>query len=329
MKHISSIDEYLNESKQSELILYHGSDVLFDEFVIDNVGKEEANDADGTGIYFTTDKNDAMHYGKYVYTVKIKPRKIISDKTRSVSRTLLSKLVKMRDEWELNAQDWDENENIGLKLFLDSVFDEDNAKEMLLTVWHDYYRYSPIEYCKNTSKLGIDGIISTLKWTGGVEHYIIYNPDIIEIVEVEEVNKKDGSLKKINENFNNKVFLGYHSSIHNLKDGYYKGEVLDLSSYGEVIRSIYLEIISDYDENLENDDIEKMNDVFNENGFGFTFVSEEPINSSLYQLSKYKYGDYLYKVYGDGNEILLDDANELYATIVVSKNPLYFKQVDE
>lgn len=329
MKHIHTLNEYLSESKETELILYHGSSVLFDKFIIDNVGKEEANDADGSGIYFTNVKNDASLYGRYIYTVKLKPRKLISDKTRKgITRTFLSKLIKMRDDWELNAQDWDENENIGLNLFLNNVFDEDNAKEMLLSIWHDFYRYSPIEYCQNVTKLGVDGLISSLQWKDGVEHYIIYNPDIIEIIEIEEMNKKDGSLKKINENFNNKVFLGYHSSKKNLKEGYYKGELLDTSNYYDVIRNAYIDIISDYDENLENDDIEQMNDVFGEMGYGFTYVSEYPIEASSYQSSKYKYGDYLYKIYGDGNEILLDDANELQATIVVSKNPLYFEKID-
>lgn len=131
----------------------------------------------------------------------------------------------------------------------------------------------------------------------------------------------------VNENIENKTFLGYHSSRRDMVNGYYKATVLNVLDYSDVIRNAYMDIISDYDEYLENDDIEAMNDIFKKNGYGFTFVSDEPIKGSAYQSSDYKYGDYLYKVYGDGNEILLNDVNEISATIVVSKKPLYFEKI--
>lgn len=125
---------------------------------------------------------------------------------------------------------------------------------------------------------------------------------------------------------NDKVFLGYHSSKRDVPDGYYKGKVLDPNHYSDVIREIYVEIISDWDENIENDDIDAMNEVFEQHDFGFTYVSRNPIDASSFQSEKYKYGNYLYKVYGDGDEILLDDYNEIHADIVVSKKPLYFEK---
>ena len=109
--------------------------------------------------------------------------------------------------------------------------------------------------------------------------------------------------------------------------GYYKSDVLDLSDYSDVIRNAYMEIISDNDKYLENDDIKSMNNIFKKKGYGFTFVSNEPIKATSFQSTEYKYGDYLYKVYGDGNEILLDDINEIGSTIVVSKKPLYFEKI--
>ena len=90
-----------------------------------------------------------------------------------------------------------------------------------------------------------------------------------------------------------------------------------------------MEIISDNDKNLENNDIDKMNKVFDKYKYGFTFVSDHPIEGSSFQPEKYKYGNHLYEVYGNGNEILLDDPNEIGATIVVSKTPLYFKQLSD
>jgi len=133
--------------------------------------------------------------------------------------------------------------------------------------------------------------------------------------------------KYLYENEDNKTFLGYHSSRNDMSNGYYKGDILDSSDYSDVIRNSYMDIISDYDENIENDDIDGMNEVFETEGFGFTFVSNKPIKASSFQSSEYKYGDYLYKVYGDGSEILLDDVNELGATIVVSRKELYFEKI--
>ena len=126
-----------------------------------------------------------------------------------------------------------------------------------------------------------------------------------------------------------KEFLGYHSSNRKMNDGFYKGSILNINDYEEIIRYAYIEIISDYDENLENEDIKAMNEVFKENGYGFTFVSDNPIESTSFQYSNYKYGDYLYKVYGNGNEILLTDPNEIGANIVVSKEPLYFEKYED
>ncbi len=125
----------------------------------------------------------------------------------------------------------------------------------------------------------------------------------------------------------NKNFLGYHASKHDMKSGFYKGDVLDTDDYSEIVRQAYMDIISDYDKNLENDDYEAMNKVFKTKKYGFTYVSTKPIEASSFQSSKYKYGDHLYKVYGDGSEIILDDYNEINAEIVVSKKPLYFEKV--
>ena len=131
-----------------------------------------------------------------------------------------------------------------------------------------------------------------------------------------------------NFNRNKMVFLGYHSSMRNMESGFHKGDILDIENYSDVIRYAYSTFISDFDKYIENDDIEHMNKVFKKGGYGFTFVSKEPLKG-YYSIPNYKYGNYLYKVFGSGSEFLLDDINELYATIVISKKPLYFeKQTD-
>lgn len=210
----------------------------------------------------------------------------------------------------------------------------------------EYYN-SPEEFNAYTQEI-IDSVLknkNTLK-EKSFKHFLnkayqFGNKNFISNLNLEYKNKLDRRLYKIydsiknklnekqfvNENVNDKIFLGYHSSRNDMKSGYYKSNVLNVSDYSDVIRSAYMDIISDYDEYLENDDTEGMNNVFKKYGYGFTFVSIEPIKASAYQSSEYKYGDYLYKVYGDGSEILLDDVNEIGATIVASKKPLFFEKI--
>lgn len=132
----------------------------------------------------------------------------------------------------------------------------------------------------------------------------------------------------INEGDKNELkFLGYHSSNYDLS-GFQQSEVLDPETYGDIIRTAYLEIISDYDEILENDDTEAMVASFEDRGLGFTYVSQEPIKGTAYQYQKYKYGDYLFKVYGNGGEYIIDDYNELSAEIIITNKALYFELID-
>jgi hypothetical protein len=132
--------------------------------------------------------------------------------------------------------------------------------------------------------------------------------------------------KELTENENGKIFYGYHATKHDFKNGLYKGQI-DIT-YPEAIRETYQNIISEYDKNIENDDIGKMGKILENKGYGFTFVSSEPIKASSFQSGQYKYGEYLYKVYGKGNELILDDYNEINAEIVVSKHPLYFEKIE-
>ena len=52
-----------------KIILYHGSDYLFNKFLFKNVGKKSGTSGAGFGLYFTTSKSDALCYCKYIYTV--------------------------------------------------------------------------------------------------------------------------------------------------------------------------------------------------------------------------------------------------------------------
>ena len=89
------------------------------------------------------------------------------------------KLIKMKGDWQDDAMNWDENPMVGLRMSIDAIFDQDNAKDIITQVYIEYYRYNPIDYVNNAAALGFDGIIVTKKWDAN--HIIVYNPNIIQI----------------------------------------------------------------------------------------------------------------------------------------------------
>ena len=112
----------------------------------------------------------------------------MSDKTKKgITKTEIIKLIKMKPDWEMNAYDWDENLYRGLNYSVNEIMDQPSAKDIITQVYIDYYYHEPKLFVENAAKLGVDGIIHTNLWGGGGQsiHYIIYNPNIINILKVE------------------------------------------------------------------------------------------------------------------------------------------------
>lgn len=163
--------------------VFHGSPTIIKNFTDEFVGGEEANDREGPGIYFTTSEEEASRYGENVYNVALTPR-VLFDQVPIIKtklRPYIKKLAMMANDWKSTAQNWDENPIIGLQEFIEEcMVYNDNERDCILQVWFDYYRYNPIEYVRNCVKLGIDGIVVDKDY-GGIKHYIIYNPNIINV----------------------------------------------------------------------------------------------------------------------------------------------------
>lgn len=134
--------------------------------------------------------------------------------------------------------------------------------------------------------------------------------------------------KHLLENKDNLDFLGYHSSKRNIQ-GYSFMEYND-HDYQRV-REVFLNSVASSHEALETGEVEDMINVIEEKGIGVTFISDKPIEGSNFQAEKYKYGNNLYKVYGDeSNVVMLPDTHELSATMVIynKENKLYFEKID-
>lgn len=161
--------------------VFHGSPKKIINFSDEFVGGKEATDQEGPGIYFTTSQTEATRYGENIYNVVLKPN-LLFDQVRinkAKLRPYIKKLVMMAEDWEVSAQNWDENPIIGLNEFIEGCLRyNDNEKDCILQVWVDFYRYNPVEYVRNCVNLGIDGIIVNKDYDN-IKHIIVYNPLII------------------------------------------------------------------------------------------------------------------------------------------------------
>jgi hypothetical protein len=160
--------------------VYHGSKTEFSNFTDEFVGGKEANDKNGPGVYFTNVKEEAEKYGEFVYSTILTPRLLLDEKPPKKNLIpMFTKLIKMVPDWEMYAQDYDENPVRGLQIFFESIFRyEDSEKDALLELWNIFYKYAPVNFVRNCVSVGIDGIISNND--GFSTHYIIYNPNIIK-----------------------------------------------------------------------------------------------------------------------------------------------------
>jgi hypothetical protein len=191
MKHL--IKKLLNESLNEivsggEYIVYHGTNSDIERFSDEFVGREEAIDQEGPSIYFTTLKKETEFYGKKTYTVKLSPRKMMDTTplVKSKWKAFTTKMIQMAPDWKDTAQNFDINPYRGLSIAVDSSIDyNDSEKDLAQQIWIDFYRYTPVDFVRNMVKMGIDGIIVPIQQGEG-NHIIVYNPNIIEVVSVED-----------------------------------------------------------------------------------------------------------------------------------------------
>lgn len=161
---------------------YHGRSVKNREFDLNHVGK--GHDVEGPGFYFSRKKEDAERYmgtDGILMTVRLHPKKLVPLDKKPKQAELL-KMIKAAPDFEDTLQGWDESPAKALSIVL-GIFLKKNAKDAFESIWYDFYRYEPALYLKNMVNLvGYDGNLA--ERTG--DHIVIYDPDVIEVVSVEE-----------------------------------------------------------------------------------------------------------------------------------------------
>jgi tRNA nucleotidyltransferase/poly(A) polymerase len=191
-------EQNLNEvTEGGSYLAYHGSDHKIDKFSDEFVGAEEATDQEGPGIYFTTSIEDAQGYGNHIYSVRLSPRKLIDESPHDdITDEELETLIKTNPDWEMTAQNWDEDAETGLQMAI-SDFREYNEseKELFQQIWIDFFRYNPIEFVRGMVNLGYDG--QFIQKEGNRSHIIVYNPSIIKIENVEKIPLSEEYFRRI------------------------------------------------------------------------------------------------------------------------------------
>jgi len=166
-----------------EITAYHGTDDKIENFTDEFVGTEEATDQEGPGIYFTTDRDDAGGYGKILYTVILRPNKLVDEtSSNNINPEELVEIIKTLPEWEMQAQNWDEDPEIGLHMAIDGFIRYNDTEKDVFQVWIDFFRYNPTLFVRGMVTLGYDGQI--IEKENGRRHVIVYNTDIIEVTNI-------------------------------------------------------------------------------------------------------------------------------------------------
>lgn len=186
---LNEIITLLNEvTEGSGYLAFHGSPNKIENFDDEHLGVEEATDQEGPGIYFTTSFDDALGYGSYIHTVRLSPRKLVDESSHEdISEQEIETLIRMSPHWEEDATNWAEDPETGLHTAINSIMDyAENEKDLFQQIWYDFFRHYPIEFVRGIVKLGYDGQL--IKKSNNISHIIVYNPNIIQIQNIERVN---------------------------------------------------------------------------------------------------------------------------------------------
>lgn len=193
MKLRNLYEQVLGETEKLGFLAYHGSPTDFKKFSDEFVGGEEATDQEGPGVYFTTNYDNAAAYGGNLYTAKLNGN-FITDESASenANEAHIEQLIRMAEDWESHAQNWGEDPESAIYSSISDMFEyNDNEKDVFLQVWIEYYRYDGVNFVRNMTKLGYDGVVIDRTDDRGMnKHIIVYNPSTITLTDKEVLSEE-------------------------------------------------------------------------------------------------------------------------------------------
>lgn len=172
---------------------YHGrtaKSTVFDERF---TGK--GADQEGPGFYFTKNYDVAFGYaspGGVIITAKLSPRKLVPLNKPPKRKEILEVISKSSALTE-RLNDWNEDPRLALKEAVDVYADRDSAKDAFESVWFDFFPNHPADYLRAMVSLGYDGNLAE----HSSENIVIYNPRVIEVLDVENVGPTASLLRTL------------------------------------------------------------------------------------------------------------------------------------
>ena len=105
-------------------LCYHGSEENFDEFSLEHVGEKNGITGGGYGLYFTTNKTDALTYGNNLYEVMLMLENNISNNKVTLSDNILRIILdKTPDYYSQNKVSYTERKSFRKELLFNSESD--------------------------------------------------------------------------------------------------------------------------------------------------------------------------------------------------------------
>lgn len=197
MKIIAQINQFykLCLALSGQIEAYHGgSELVRGSFSLAHLGSGEGNLYLGPGIYFTTNRNGAIRYGKYsnkpfLYKVSIKSDGLY-DPNRGEPLHLREKAIKLQDDLRKQF-------NLPTDKYLNSTDSFRYGKDFIGFMVQKLGR-GQTHYILES--VGINGIYENLP--GGSLEIAVFNPSIITILEKEELVDIKEKLKREQEALN-------------------------------------------------------------------------------------------------------------------------------
>lgn len=134
----------------------------------------------GPGIYFASHKDVAEMYGANITQKELKnDANMLTENMPPLNKKVIISILQGIDPEKLEtaASSWDENYQAGIKMVIDSIMNETNPVDQLLSIWANvYFHQNPQNFMNVMSNKGIDGIVKT---NNDVTFYVIYNLNVL------------------------------------------------------------------------------------------------------------------------------------------------------
>jgi len=184
---------WYKKAKEDQMSLFRGDENPIDindfdhDYAVNTLGKElSSSKAHGPGIYFTVSEENAGFYGSNITRKTLQNANILTESSPKLNYRQIDKILQGmdRERIEIAVSNWHENYNIGRRMLIQNILDDNNAIEQLMLIWADVFSHqNPNEFVRLMVDNGIDGISVVIPNAADPNnndtHYIIYNKNVL------------------------------------------------------------------------------------------------------------------------------------------------------